>query len=581
MKAAVKLVRQVRIILRPRTRVKDAWKFAQRQTIRLLDPMWVLVYNKVKQRVDTYPLRWRWRQWVLRIKAATLMFSHAQPQQPVGFVAAFLGYSPQVLAQILPTLIVLRRHGWAVVIMDSMGLPHQPCGIKAFDDLHGTHVQNRIYGELTNKWMVDWDARSIRGNGVELYTQIWERMAKRFMRYTFPPEVCQLPEISGFLKECLSESDQALTTAQKLHRIHCETGLPVRVLGKGHNFNIGGTYFQYIQQCGKGDDIHFIALGEWTQNYFEGGRARMAQAFCLEVLSRHPNMRVPFWPTRDKFEAWLTRYPDGEHIPARVRKWVEADRTRVVGPSQSTIDDRPLEAREALAHIKAHKAAGGRVYGLMGKIVYDLGVPRDDGPGHRDMADWATNTVQTLRDSDILILIKPHPSEARENYAGKPNEYFMDLIDQPLPDNVLVLGHHWFNHFELAGLLDLALVWTGTSIVELGVLGVPVLASSTWASHDFPIEVEVPANREDYQTRLLDRRARAVSHQHQLRCARLLEYIASPEFSFPMRHATFPYSNERTTGPRLSVLRSLVGIYSPQSGVVRAAHKLVEPHLLN
>ncbi|WNK01369.1 hypothetical protein L2D14_08030 [Thalassospiraceae bacterium LMO-JJ14] len=576
------IVRSVRVFLKPRTRVRDAFKFIRRWIIRYGDPLFVLVYDKKARRFEPYPLLCAINRTVLMAKARVLLRLFPQPRQPKGLAVFSFWASPFAFAQILPTLLILRRNGWATVLLDEMGLPLEPSGIAEFDSLHGCFVHGRTPAteRLEHEWIVDWDARSIRVDGLEVYTQIWERLSKQFMRHTFPENIRETGEFRNSLQGNIAEADAALTVAEKLLDIKHRTGLPVRILGIGFNFNTTGIIFQFVLQKCAGEDLHFAGFSDAQQNYFDRGRAREVTAFALENMSLHRNLRMPFLPVPEKFEAWLGRQADGAGIPEKVRRWVEADRTSIVGPSKSEIDTRPAGAREAIERIKAHRAGGGRVYCLIGKIVYDIAMPRDTGPAHADMVDWLNHTIETVAGTDILLLIKPHPSEARVDFAGVPNEFFLDLVRSPLPPNVQTLGHHWLNNFELAGLIDLGLVWAGTSILEFGVLGVPVIAGSDWARRDFPVDTEIPSDRADYETRLLDVGPRTVSPGHRLRCARVLEYNASPEISLPMKHAWYLFSNARSTGPRLRLLRSLLAVLRRDSGPWQGARKAVAPHRL-
>ena len=70
-----------------------------------------------------------------------------------------------------------------------------------------------------------------------------------------------------------------------------------------------------------------------------------------------------------------------------------------------------------------------------------------------------------------LTLQLPHPHEINQQIASFPNAYFSDLITTQLNDNVIILGHRWLDLHMLEGIVDLGLIYNGTTSIELGILG--------------------------------------------------------------------------------------------------------------
>ena len=89
---------------------------------------------------------------------------------------------------------------------------------------------------------------------------------------------------------------------------------------------------------------------------------------------------------------------------------------------------------------------------------------------HADLKDWLHHSIEAVRGTDTMLLIKPHPHELNEQIATYLNEYFTDLIDVELPENVVVLGHRWFDIQALKRFVDLGVIYNGTTAIELALL---------------------------------------------------------------------------------------------------------------
>src|SRR6185503_3210813 len=93
-----------------------------------------------------------------------------------------------------------------------------------------------------------------------------------------------------------------------------------------------------------------------------------------------------------------------------------------------------------------------------------------------------------------------------------------------------------FNLFELADVLDLALMWHGTSALELGVLGVPTVMGTYYGPVDFPVGHIVPQSRSHYEQLIASREKPAISQEVRQRSAALINYLRHPDVSTPYRY---------------------------------------------
>jgi capsular polysaccharide export protein len=171
-----------------------------------------------------------------------------------------------------------------------------------------------------------------------------------------------------------------------------------------------------------------------------------------------------------------------------------------------------------------------------GKIVCDIAMPSAGGPAHRDMKDWLNHTIDSVRGSNTLLLIKPHPHEVNNEIGTFLTEHFQDLIEGELPHNVIVLGHRWFNIKDMLGQIDLGVLYNGTTAVELGVLGIPAVLCSDFGVVDYPVGHAKPKDRMHYRRLLRFEEPVVVSPDLKKRSIAWLHCMSSNRAAVPYRY---------------------------------------------
>src|SRR5690606_8189566 len=188
----------------------------------------------------------------------------------------------------------------------------------------------------------------------------------------------------------------------------------------------------------------------------------------LRNVTAHPELRTASFPIPAEFEAWYqTLGGRSERMLLQVRDTTKVRRSTRVTPTP------PPEGLACLDRVRAWKANGGKVACAFGKVVCDMAAPTDGGPAHKNLKDWLNHTIESVRGSRTLLLIKPHPHELRNEIATFLTEHLVDLIEVDIPDNVIVTGQDWFDIHELGEWLDLGLIYNGTTAVELGLMNIP------------------------------------------------------------------------------------------------------------
>jgi hypothetical protein len=99
------------------------------------------------------------------------------------------------------------------------------------------------------------------------------------------------------------------------------------------------------------------------------------------------------------------------------------------------------------------------------------------------------------------------------------------------------------NLFELAQTTDLALMWHGTSALELGVLGIPTILSAYYGEINCPVGHAVPKSRKDYERLILGYSKSALSIEIRRRSAALIDYLRHKDISTPYRYTNRGFTN--------------------------------------
>ena len=146
------------------------------------------------------------------------------------------------------------------------------------------------------------------------------------------------------------------------------------------------------------------------------------------------------------------------------------------------------------------------------------------------------------------MLVKPHPNEINKTYA-QPTEFFADLIKVPCPENVILLEHRWFNIRDLLPLLDLGILWSGSTALELGASGIPIVVCSDWGRLDYPVDFLSPKDRSDYKRFFAEAGSFKVSEEHRRQCALLIHFLSTEEIMIPFPYARLPVRH-RERGPK-------------------------------
>ncbi len=423
---------------------------------------------------------------------ADLLSTCPQPENPKGVVFVLPYDAQNTMAMGVPVMGELRKRGYATIYLGTGILPENLTGIAEIDKYHGilsydyTTLHDETYYDRTlkNEWKIDWKNKVLECDGVNYFQGVFEYLANRYRRFDIDIEKAP---VQKFFYSQLLKCDRAVTICNDIQNNPALKGLPVRFMAVSAQTSPSYIYKEFCAEVGYRDDMHLVFHINGYENYFSNLGTKVASTMGVRDMTVRPFIRSPLIVRRDMLELPADSQVERE----RLKSVLTADRVGVVG--QTPIVD-AVEKR-----IREHRAKGGKVIVCYGKVLCDLGVPYDGGPAHRDILDWVNHTIDCARKSDALVLIKPHPHELRPEIARHLTQSLFEGITVELPDNVILLGHDWFNNSRLKDMMDVAILWNGTSCLEMSVWGLPVVICSHFGVIDYPVDLIAPKSRADYE----------------------------------------------------------------------------------
>ncbi|MGE3564282.1 MAG: hypothetical protein AB7J73_00050 [Gammaproteobacteria bacterium] len=461
---------------------------------------------------------------------ASILQQFPQPGTPQGYVFVTTQTCVYTIASVLLVLCRLRQLGWATIVIDRWPIEVERTNDDVVDQFFGLPLGQGL--TLQYEWDIDWQNGVCAAQGLNFFHPIWEGLGRHFGRYHVD---IRDPAVSKVFKSILKSADSALQIAFRIYAQVAGQGRPVRLVGSSAQFAPNAVYVIFCREIGYKRDMHFVWLQQGYQTYY-ADKEMVSKCISLENMTRLWPHSNPYLAHREAFERWMSKGQDVAAIMREAQGWV--------GMNRAT--DRPTAAaaRAVQERIEAHRARGGAVACLLGKIIFDLSIPWEHGPAHADMKDWLNHSVDAVRGADdVLLLVKPHPHELRSDIAGRVDEYFTDMLNVELPSNVIILGHRWFNLHQILPLIDIGVMWNGTSVLELGVQGKACVMCSDWGPYDYPVGVIAPRDRDDYARMLRDPKSVTLPDGYAERCAMLLKYTASDEVMIPYEYSARPLTN--------------------------------------
>lgn len=472
------------------------------------------------------------------LESSRILNSVPQPSLPKGVVFLASQTCFNTLAMMIPSLVELKKKGYAVVNLMAGMTEEAPVGIDFIDQFSQVIPLKLSFYDFKNQWEVHWDAKKVCANGINFYQGFYEGLSVQSRRFHVD---INAPQISKNFREKLHRADTCLTICQRIYSEVVGRGIPVSFVS-GNSHVTPFSVFRDFSRQKNHPLLNFINCNVAYESYFSNLGSKFANTMCVTDMTLYPDIRAPFMARKDLFDRWYEKNKNNSEFIEKSKNLIYVNR---VG---STSNKKEVELIE---FIKEQKQQGKKIVCAFGKVPVDLNVPYDGGAAHEDMADWINQTVEICgKSEDIVLLVKPHPHELRPEIALDLVESFHDLINVKVEDNVLLLGHKDINGHALAPYLDLAILYNGSSSLELAAQGIPVLMASYFGKHDYPVELNYPESRADYEEFILSKKYPLPSEDVRKKAAFLMCYLGTEEVSIINQYSLRQLTNDKIGVPK-------------------------------
>lgn len=466
-----------------------------------------------------------------------------QPQNPDGVMVIAARNIDQLRKYPLVVLMELRRRNWAVICLVEGLLPNEATKVSAINVLAGSIALERRLSPAAEKAfpvLSDFEARPEKGEinwmGLNLHHSLMEDARINRRSYDVDFSCPALTETLGRLCHWTEMTARATVYAQKhLQKKQIRAGFMALF-----NSRLPDTLFRlYCEKEGDPDSFFALQTANGYENYFANFSHEISTRCVIRNVTAYPEVRSASFPRPAFFEEYVQA---NQHRAADVLERVEhiATAKRISGPVKQ-VDP---EAEACAEKIRAWQARGGKVACLFGRVVCDSAVPYDGGPVHRDFKHWLHDSIDAVRGSDTLLLIKPHPHELNEEIATYLNQTFFDLLPDDLPPNAIKLGHRWFNIEAVAEFMDIGLIYNGTTAIELALLNTPCIQANHFGPIDYPVLHPVPTSAEQYKQMLRFETPVPPHPDMRKRAALWLDYMSNGRFALDYRYHARPVTNK-------------------------------------
>ena len=473
------------------------------------------------------------------IETSKIINSVDQPKIPKGVIFLASHACFNTLAMMTPAIVELKKQGYAFInLTEGMTIP-KDTGIEFVDKLSGSLSLDATQ-RLHYDWRIDWDNRVVESQNVNYYQGFYETLSCYSRRYFVDLNFSST--LHKQFRKKLHRADESLYVANQILSQVISRGLPAIIMS-GNTHIAPYSIFRDFSRAKNHPLLSFINCNVAYEAYFSNLGSKFANTMCVTDMTLYPTIRAPFMAREDQFNSWFERNQDNSEYINKANSLLSLNR---VG---STTNDKELEI---ISYLEEKKKQGKKIICAFGKVPVDLNVPFDGGAAHKDMADWITHTVQICNQlpNDVILLVKPHPHELRPEIALDLVESFEDLIQCELGNNIKILGHKDINGQALAPYLDLALLYNGSSGIEMTAQGIPVMMTSHFGKYDYPVELLYPEDRAHYEQFIeaLDYPVPALELRK--KAAFLLCYLGTEEISIINQYSKRQLTNDRIGFPK-------------------------------
>ena len=352
------------------------------------------------------------------------------------------------------------------------------------------HFASRGLRTRRFKLKINLAYKEILYKDINLYQGIYERMSTYFRRYDINLESQE--EQYQFNLE-LIRCYRFLTMHYEMEKIAKNFEVPVfGVIGNSHV-----SPYSVFRDMAKTSAYSLLLVGLSYGRLYSGKFDNYTQNYKISLYKNENSSRAPFLCSAEEFDKFieskhlLKNY--NQHLQ-EIENWLQNKFTKKENKNYKSYE-KYLSWR--------NKYPNGRVFLVLGKVSVDLALPIDGGQIFRNYREYVSGISNyATENQDSFFIFRPHPHEKKKEIALSLNDFMSDWIN-PNQDNVLVDEEN-SDINEFLKLIDIILLYNGSSIMEFTAIGKKVAVFSDYGPKDYPLNIWVPKNLSELKSNNLE-----------------------------------------------------------------------------
>ena len=400
--------------------------------------------------------------------------------------------------------------------------------------LSGEQDQQYLPNKDISKSEIDIENKRIIVQGMNIYQPVFEFVTRYQFTYFYQFETDAWARYRTVL--LIRTFDRLFRYIERVEKWAVENGKTVYFLSNAPHLHNAAAFRIYCEEKGYKNGLNYICTSPGYDNYFANATDPRTETTTALNLTTHPHARNSFLGTEEGFKAY---YENNKHRIGEIREKMQMHLEAQRGRKGEYCAPEEKEAVRKI--IEDARAKGKKMLLLNGKVIIDLAVKYTKGVVHSDMSEWITHAVKFAKEhpDEILLLIKPHPHENREDLTmtSEKIDNLRSIIKTELADNTIYLDNDMFTNHELVDYVDLGMVWNGTSSLEFAAQDIKVLIADVWGHYDYPIGFIYPESLQEYESYMLKPETIKEPEDIRDRAITFLEYMGSDDVRIANRYS--------------------------------------------
>ena len=315
------------------------------------------------------------------------------------------------------------------------------------------------------EWKIDIENEKIEAEGINFFPIILSTLRAIQKRYNvYFDGAANKPTVNDLIRSC----DLLLKYFLLLKDFSRKHNKKIRLVGWEVNYIPNGVFKILCDHLTHNRDIEYIDLERGYVSYFGKHHFRDSYITCSNLTKSKAEFAFPV------LKEELAEFDPGD---IDLRELMKPASKALEKTIYSNVSD---DQKRIIKTIENYRSTHKKVFVLFAHLFYDTPID-DTSPAFHGMCDWIEATVAYFNDKEHLLLIKPHPSEIREDEPEKqPDERLASFLSNiELPENVVLLEPRLFTIRDLSPYISCGLIWRSSVAMELTVLGIPCIISGS------------------------------------------------------------------------------------------------------